>query len=44
VPQRNIFQAGLRVAAHHARKPLICSQVTGLRLCGIADDPFSAFR
>jgi len=40
VPQRNILKAGLRVAAHHSPRPLICSLVTGFRLCGMADEPF----
>jgi hypothetical protein len=34
--------AGKRVAAHHAARPVIFSLSTGLRLCGMAEEPFCA--
>jgi hypothetical protein len=39
VPQRDVLEPGLQVAAQHGPRPLSCSAFTGLRLWGIALDP-----
>ena len=40
MPQRDVFESSLRVAADYARQSADLLAVTGLRLWGMADDPF----
>jgi len=40
VPEGDVLEGGLGVGADDACEPEICSLVTGLRLCGMAEEPF----
>ena len=40
VPERDVLQRRRHIGAHHARSPVRFSDSTGLRLCGMAEEPF----